>query len=95
MSKVNLTRYLYIFDEVALSFIESILKKSSLNECYFWISELYLSGFHKQTWELLWFIYFDFYFINNPHFTSFLQKKNKDSSFNSILTVVKNMFKLI
>lgn len=94
MSKVNLTRYLYIFDEVALSFIESILKKSSLNECYFWISELYLSGFHKQTWELLWFIYFDFYFINNPHFTSFLQKKNKDSSFNSILTVVKNMFKL-
>lgn len=94
MSKLILTRYLYIFDEVAISFIESILKKNSLNECYFWISELYLSGFHKQTWELLWFVYFDFYFINNPYFTLFLEKKNKDHSFNSILTVVKNLFKL-
>lgn len=94
MSKVILTRYLYIFDEVILAFIESILKKTSLNECYFWISELYLSGFYKQCWELLWFIYFDFYFISNPYFTSFLQKKNKENSFNDILTVVKNLFKL-
>lgn len=94
MSKVILTRYLYIYDEVVLAFIESILKKSSLNECYFWISELYLSGFHKQSWELLWFIYFDFYFINNPQFISFIQKKNKDNSFQSILTIVKNLFKL-
>ena len=94
MSKVVLTRYLYIFDEVALAFIESILKKSSLNECYFWISELYLSGFHNQCWELIWFIYFDFYFINNPIFTSFIKKKYNDCTFHSLLTVVKNMFKL-
>jgi hypothetical protein len=95
MSKVILTRYLYIFDEVALAFIQSTLEKSSLNECYFWISELYLSGFHQQTWELIWFIYFDFYFINNPYFTSFIQKKYKEHSFQSILSVVKNMYKLI
>jgi len=94
MSKVILTRYLYIFDEVALAFIESILKKASLNEAYFWISELYLSGFHKQTWELIWFIYFDFYFIHNPQFLSFFQKKYNDNSFNSLLTIVKNLFKL-
>jgi len=94
MSKVILTRYLYIFDEVALAFIESILKKTSINECYFWISELYLSGFHKQSWELLWFIYFDFYFIDCPYFTTFLHKKNKEDSFQAILTIVKNLFKL-
>ena len=94
MAKVILTRYLYIFDEVALAFIESILKKSSLNESYFWISELYLSGFDKQSWELLWFIYFDFYFINNPQFLSFFQKKYNNNCFNSLLTVVKNLFKL-
>ena len=42
MSKVILTRYLYIYDEVCLSFIYSLLKKQDINECYFWMFEMYI-----------------------------------------------------
>jgi hypothetical protein len=95
MSKVILTRYLYIYDECCLAFINSLLKKHDVKECYFWISEIYLSGFKIQSWQLLWFIYFDFYFINNPSFTSFIENKHNKNTFNDLLTVVKNLFKLV
>lgn len=95
MSKeVILTRYLYVFDEVGLSFISSLLKADSIDECYFWISELYLSGLTVQSWDLVWFIYYDFYYIFNPDFESFLYKKSICGDFKSILTVTKNLFKM-
>lgn len=94
MSKVILTRYLYLFDEVGLTFIMCLLKAKSIDECYFWITELYLSGCKQQSWELLWFIYYDFYHILNPQFEPFLYKKSLSGDIKSILTVVKNMFKM-
>ena len=94
MSKVILTRYLYLFDEVGLTFLTCLLKTKSLDECYFWISELYLSGFVEQTWDLLWFAYYDFYYITNPYFRQYLHKKALCGGLKSVLTVVKNMFKL-
>ena len=94
MSKVILTRYLYLFDEVGLSFISSLLKAQTLNESYFWISELYLSGFIEESWELIWFVYYDFYYILNPQFESFISKKAATGDLKSILTVVKNLFKM-
>jgi hypothetical protein len=94
MSKLILTRYLYIFDECVHAFIYSILTKQSIDQIYFWISELYLSGFTKQSWELLWFVYFDFYFINYPNFCSFLEKKHTENTFTDLLTIVKNLSKL-
>ena len=94
MSKVILTRYLYIYDECIHAFIYSLLTKQSIDQIYFWISELYLSGFTKQSWELIWFVYFDFYLINSPNFCSFLEKKYIKNSFNDLLTVVKNLYKL-
>jgi len=96
MSKLAFTRYLYIYDEVIISFITTLLKKQSLNESYFWISELFLSGYEKETWELIWFIYYDFYYITNPQFLSFIIKKydNGLGNHKHLLTVVKNLFKL-
>jgi len=94
MSKVILTRYLYLFDEVGLMFITSLLKNQSLDECNFWISELYLSGFVEQSWDLLWFVYYDFYYIINHHFQHFIHKKSLDGELKSILTIVKNLFKM-
>ena len=38
-----LTRFLYAKDEVIASFINNIIKKRDLRECYFWIFELYYS----------------------------------------------------
>ena len=94
MSKVILTRYLYLFDEVGITFLTCMLKSKSLDECNFWISELYLSGFIEQSWELLWFVYYDFYYIRNPQFQSFLHKKSVEGDLKSVLTVVKNLFKM-
>ena len=94
MSKFVLTRYLYIFDEVAISFISTLLKKQSLHECYYWISELYYSGFESQTWDLLWFVYYDFYYLTNPKFHLFICKKYDLYDFKSMMTVVKNMFRM-
>ena len=94
MSKFVLTRYLYIFDEVAISFISALLKKQTLHECYYWISELYYSGFVEQTWNLLWFVYYDFYYLTNPKFHLFICKKYDLYDFRSMMTVVKNMFRM-
>jgi len=93
MSKVILTRYLYIFDEVGMSLIYSILKGSCLDECYFWLSELYLSGLYSESWQLLWFIYYDFYYILNPQFETFLHKKTQEGDLKSLMAVTKNLFK--
>ncbi len=61
MSKQSLTRYLYFLEEVKMSFMESLLTKNSLKECYFWISEIFYSGFIEESWQLIMKIYYDFY----------------------------------
>jgi len=93
MSKVILTRYLYLFDEVGLSFVYSLLKAKCIEECYFWMAELYLSGLQDKSWDLIWFVYYDFYYILNPHFETFLHKKSLVGDLKSLLTVIKNIFK--
>ena len=94
MSKPALTRYLYLYDEVVLSFLTCLLEKTSINECNFWFSEIYFSGFKDQAWGLLMFIYFDFYFINNIDFISFLDKKYEDFDLKSALIVIKNLYNM-
>lgn len=86
-----LTRYLYVFDEVGLSFVESLLTHTSLEETVFWISELYHSGYSQKSWELLWFVYFDFYFVSYPGFIKYLTQKHKTFTFQSLLGVVHNL----
>ena len=56
-----LTRFLYMGDEVIVTFLETLLKREELGACYFWISEYYFSGFELKTWDLLWKIFYDFY----------------------------------
>ena len=94
MSKLVLTRFLYLFDEVCISFMTSVLKKESLDECYFWISELYLSELHDQSWELIWFIYYDFYYVKNPSLEKYISKKHSNGDLKSLMSVVKNFFKI-
>jgi len=94
MSKLILTRYLYIYDEVIISLITELLTKSDINACYFWLSEIYYSGFVNQAFELIWFIYYDFYYIHNPDFESFIHKKNNIHNFKNLVTIIKNLFKM-
>ena len=77
MSKLSLTRFLYFLEEVKLSLTTCILQKNSLKECYFWISELFYSGFEKECYCLLWKIYYDFYYLNNKKVEQIIIKKTK------------------
>ena len=63
---MKLTRFLYQFGEVKHSLIYSVLKKTSFNECLFWTSEFYYSGYFLELWKLIWKIYYDFYAIIHP-----------------------------
>ena len=90
----KLTRYLYFKDEVCLSLINALLRNKELNECLFWTSELYYSGYYTETWHILWKIYYDFYAIKSPKLEKFIiniykkWRENQDISY--ILSVVKN-----
>ena len=75
-SKITFTRYLYIKDEVQLALLVSILNKSE--KSLFWAYELYYSGFHVELFNLLWKIYFDFYYTLNPGFYKYFTKKQKE-----------------
>jgi hypothetical protein len=94
MSKQSLTRYLYFLEEVKLSFLESLLKKNSLKECYFWISEIFYSGFINECWQLIMKIYYDFYHLNNANIESKINIKfKKKDNIKSILSIVTLLFR--
>jgi len=75
MTTIQLTRYLYIKDEVKLSILISLLKKN--HQALFWAYEFYYSGFKAELWEFLWAIYFQFYATLNHGFCSFIKKKHE------------------
>jgi len=93
MDKPILSRYLYIYDEVILQFMTTLLKKENLEECYYWFSELYYSKF-DDIQELFYYIYFDFYFINNPNYLEFVNNKIHKNTYLSYLHLIQNLFKL-
>ena len=96
-TNVVFTRYLYNDDEVVLTFIESLLSKKELTECYFWISEYYKSGFEVETWNLLWKIYYDFYALNYPKLETkikqYYNKWKEDNRFIHVMNVVINYYR--
>ena len=76
-----LTRYLYARDECEIMLVSSLLSKN-LNECYYWLYELYYSGYDLKV--LFWKIYYDFYFYNSPKLEIFIRKKlNKNITINT------------
>jgi hypothetical protein len=99
MSKFEFTRYLYIKDEVILSFAISLIQKENLHECYFWLSELYYSNYNMN--DIILKIYYDFYYTNNAQFEKYIYKKlkNNDNNDNNdnlsqYITITKNLFNL-
>lgn len=93
MDKPVLTRYLYIYDEVVLQFITSLLKKNDIDECYYWFSEIYNSKIDKIQ-ELFYYIYFDFYFVNNPNYLEFIINKINKNTYLTYLHLIQNLFRL-
>ena len=106
-NKFGLTRFLFIKDEVVLSLITALLKKQDLSECYYWIFELYYSGF--EVFQLMWKIYFDFYYELSPKMEDYILKKqslfdnnnnnnnnndNNDNKMIHIAAIIRNLFRL-
>jgi len=73
MTTFQFTRYLYIYDEVRLSILVSLLTKNS--NATFWAYEFYSSGFYTEFWEFIWNIYYDFYASLNPKFKKYICDK--------------------
>ena len=94
-TNIVFSRYLYNVDEVLLTFVERLLKQSSLEECYFWIYEYYKSGFEKETWNFIWKVYYDFYAYNFPKMErkiiQFYKKWKTTHDFINIMHIVKNL----
>ena len=92
MSK--LTRYLYCEDEVKASLISSLLKRVGIQECYFWLSELYYTG--TNVFNIIWEIYIDYYALMNPHLENYIIKKQiaweKDKNEEHLCTILKNLY---
>jgi hypothetical protein len=93
----TLTRFLYPLDEVEYSFLHSLLNKTNLQECYFWIFEIYFSGF--AVFPFLWKIYLDFYKERNSSaLEEYILKKqttnNKDEVI-AIAAIVRNLFRAL
>jgi hypothetical protein len=75
-SNIVFTRYLYIKDEVKIALLISILNKSY--DAVFWAYELLYSGFKYELFASIWKIYYDFFAILNPSFSSYLMKKQTE-----------------
>tara|TARA_B100000902_G_scaffold383669_1_gene422831 strand:- start:2349 stop:3548 length:1200 start_codon:yes stop_codon:yes gene_type:complete len=91
----NLTRYLYARDEVELSFVVSLLEKKDIMECYFWGFELYYSGYDIS--QLIWKIFYDFYFHYNSKLESIIYKKltkwSENKDYKNIAYIIQNLFR--
>tara|TARA_B100001769_G_scaffold269134_1_gene258555 strand:- start:1339 stop:2550 length:1212 start_codon:yes stop_codon:yes gene_type:complete len=83
-----LTRYLYAKDEVEIMLLSAILTKN-IEESYYWCFELYYSGFILS--DLIWKIYYDFYFDKNPKLEIFIRKKlSTDVSIDTYIHIIQN-----
>lgn len=98
MSKYNatmfpqLTRYLYFKDECFYSLMFCLIQKSSFDEVIFWSGEIYYSGFHKQLWDHIWKLYYDFYAIKYPKYEKKINKLSKEKMDFKNIVYLLNLF---
>lgn len=63
-----------MLDEVIHSLLHALLTKTSMDECAFWLGEIYDSGYKEQLWSFIWCIYYDFYAIVFPKYEKKITK---------------------
>jgi hypothetical protein len=74
---MKLTRYLYNEAQVKYALCVSILHKS--DDAIYWAYELYYSGIKKKEFfDLIFYIYYNFFALLNPSFETYLIKKCKE-----------------
>jgi hypothetical protein len=70
---VALTQLLYEQTEAELSLVVAVVKSGTVQEALFWAGELHGSGLHDRVWEVIWYIYYDFFAIHHPLLGQHLQ----------------------
>ena len=70
---VALTQLLYEQSEAELSLMVSVVMQGKVQEALFWAGELHSSGLHDRVWEVIWYIYYDFFAIHHPLLGQHLQ----------------------
>ena len=86
------TRLLYPVDEVCLSLLTALVDQRSLDECYFWATEIYESGFGLIPY--LWTIYLDFYCELNPKLEGFIRRRwHGRAGLREACAIVRNLHK--
>ena len=89
---LKLTRLLYDACEVEKSFIISMIDKMEINECYYWLFELYYSKLDIV--HIIWELYLDYYAVLNPKIENYIIKRlkmwEKDNSIEHICYIIKN-----
>ena len=89
----ELTRYLYIADDVKISLLVSILEKD-YEQALFWASEMYYSGYQEEALEFVCAIYSTFFQKWNPQLERMITKtkeQHSDDSMYALITIIKNL----
>lgn len=96
INKIQLTKYLYIYEEVKYSLILSLILKHEFQEVLFWLMEIYESGFKQELWNLTFQIYYDFYCVENPELIHYIKrmyrKWSKDENILHLMKCYKNLY---
>jgi len=89
----ELTRYLYIVDDVKISLLVSVLEKD-YNKALFWVSEMYHSGYQEEVVEYVDAIYSTFFQKWNPRFHRIMRKTKeqyKNDTMYALTVIIKNL----
>lgn len=73
---LSYTRHLYQRNLVEMALVSAVLKQTDLQECYFWLAELYYSVKAEDRFfvmfPLFWKMYWDFYYTVQPDLVDYL-----------------------
>ncbi len=93
MKKLTFTRYLYALDECLLTLQEALLKKTSFEECIFWVGEIFYSNHQEELWNFIFQFYYNFCAIkNNSKFEKKLIKLYNLDSIEDISKAINILF---
>lgn len=96
MPEFELTRLLYLKNDVEHMCYLSLLK-AELKEALFWLNELYITGYKKRCFEIIYTVYLLCYAYKNPkldkNILNSYDKWKKEGGFESIIQIVINLIK--
>ena len=87
---MNLTRYLYVKEEVMTSMLTSFLE-TDLDSALYWAYELYFSGYEQETVVHLQKIYYYLFACQNPDLEEYIIEKSKHIKPHIIHDIVQTM----